>query len=71
MNIGVSWQVKEVNHPSFVEGRVGSVLINGLDVGIIGEVHPQVLEEWNLENPVAAFEIKIHEVLESKIRKKA
>jgi phenylalanyl-tRNA synthetase beta chain len=71
MNIGVSWQIKEANHPSFVEGRVGSVLINGLDVGVVGEVHPQVLEEWKLENPVAAFEIKIDEVLESKIRKKA
>jgi phenylalanyl-tRNA synthetase beta chain len=71
MNIGMSWQIKETNHPSFVEGRVGSVLINGLDVGVVGEVHPQVLEEWKLENPVAAFEIKIDEVFESKIRKKA
>jgi phenylalanyl-tRNA synthetase beta chain len=66
MNIGLSWQIRAVNHSSFVEGRVGSVLINGLDVGIVGEVHPRVLEEWKLENPVAAFEIKIDEVFENK-----
>jgi phenylalanyl-tRNA synthetase beta chain len=54
-NVGVEWQIKETSHPSFIEGRVGSVVVNGSEIGEVGEVNPVVLEAWKLENPVAAF----------------
>ena len=66
MNFGLSWQIKRVSHPSFVEGRVGAAMIDRSNVGVVGEVHPQVLEEWNLENPVAAFELNIDAILSNK-----
>jgi phenylalanyl-tRNA synthetase beta chain len=69
MNLGVEWQVKATTHPSFIEGRVGTAIVDGADVGVLGEVHPQVLESWKLENPVAAFEINIHEIIKSKLTK--
>jgi len=69
MNFGVEWQIKATVHPSFIEGRVGAVMVNGIDVGVLGEVNPQVLEAWKLENPVAAFEIKMHEIIKSKLTK--
>jgi phenylalanyl-tRNA synthetase beta chain len=69
MNFGVEWQVKETVHPSFVEGRVGAVMVGGAAVGVLGEVHPQVLEAWKLENPVAAFEINMQEIFRSKLAK--
>jgi phenylalanyl-tRNA synthetase beta chain len=71
MNLGVSWQIERVSHPSFVEGRVGAALVNGLNVGVVGEVHPQVLEEWNLENPVAAFEINIDAIFSNESRRES
>ncbi len=69
INWGVNWQIKTINHPSFIEGRVGAAIVNGIDVGVLGEVHPQVLESWKLENPVAAFEINMHEIIKSKLTK--
>jgi len=62
MNIGVNWQIKETAHPSFIEGRVGAAIVNGVNVGVLGEVSPRVLEAWKLENPMAAFEISMQKI---------
>ena len=69
MNFGVEWQINATSHPSFIEGRVGAVMANGVDVGVLGEVNPQVLEAWKLENPVAAFEVNMHEIIKNKLTK--
>ena len=69
MNLGVEWQIKETVHPSFIEGRVGTATVNGVDVGVLGEVNPQVLEAWKLENPVAAFEINVQKIIANKLGK--
>jgi phenylalanyl-tRNA synthetase beta chain len=63
LNIGVNWQIASVSHPSFIEGRAGTVMVDGLAVGVVGEVSPLVLEAWKLENPTAAFEVNLQQVL--------
>lgn len=68
MNLGLRWQIRGVKHPSFIEGRAGTVTVDKTEVGMIGEVHPQVLQNWTLENPVAAFELNMHKI--NKIRRK-
>jgi phenylalanyl-tRNA synthetase beta chain len=67
-NVGVDWQIEVSAHPSFIEGRVGKVIVDGIDVGVVGEISPLVLETWKLENPVAAFEINLQKILESKTK---
>jgi phenylalanyl-tRNA synthetase beta chain len=67
MNLGVNWQIKATLHPSFIEGRVGAVIVNGVKVGVLGEVNPQVLEAWKLENPVAAFEVNMQRIIKDKL----
>jgi phenylalanyl-tRNA synthetase beta chain len=47
------------DHPTFIEGRAADVVIDGDRVGVIGEVHPRVLVEHDLELPVAAFEFDL------------
>jgi len=69
MNLGVEWQIKETVHPSFVEGRVGKVTVDCAQVGILGEVNPQVFESWKLENPIAAFEINVQKIVQTKLEK--
>ena len=69
INFGVEWQIKETIHPSFIEGRAGSVIVDGAAVGVVGEINPSVLEAWKLENPAAAFELNFHRVLKSKLNK--
>ncbi len=65
-NLGINWQIKLSNHPSFIEGRTGAVIVEDADVGVVGELHPLVLEAWKLENPTAAFEVNLQRVLELK-----
>ncbi len=47
------------DHPTFIDGRVADVVIDGNRVGVIGEVHPAVLVDHDLEVPVAAFEFAL------------
>ena len=68
-NFGVEWQIKETTHPSFIEGRVGKVIVAGAEVGFVGEVNPLVLEMWKLENPAAAFEVNFKKILDDKLKK--
>jgi phenylalanyl-tRNA synthetase beta chain len=62
-NLGVEWQIIEIAHPSFIEGRVGKVIVGDIEVGFVGEINPLVLEAWKLENPVAAFEVNLQNIL--------
>ena len=49
--------MEEVEHPSFIPGRVGKIVVEGEAIGIIGEIHPAVLEKWGMEMPVVVFEL--------------
>lgn len=62
MNLGLKWQVKETKHSSFIDGRVGAAIVEGTNVGILGEISPKVLITWRLENPVAAFELNVERI---------
>jgi phenylalanyl-tRNA synthetase beta chain len=66
LNLGIAWQIKPTTHPSFIEGRTGAVIVNGVDVGVVGELNPLVLEAWKLENPAAAFELNMKPFIETK-----
>lgn len=57
MNLGPQCQVTELEHGSFLKGRVASIRIGNEQAGILGELHPQVLENWGIQNPAAAFEL--------------
>ncbi|WP_178915520.1 phenylalanine--tRNA ligase beta subunit-related protein [Natronomonas gomsonensis] len=46
-------------HPSFISGRTAEVVLDGESVGVIGEAHPAVLVEHDLEVPVAGFEFDL------------
>jgi len=57
--LSLEYRVNETEHPSFIEGRVGRVTVNGKRVAYIGEISPEVLTEFNLEMPVAVFELNL------------
>ena len=63
MNMGCDWKIKPIHHPSYMEGRTGLVIVEGKEIGVVGEVNPLVLEAWKLENPTAAFEISLESLL--------
>ena len=65
-NFGLEWQIRETEHPSFINGRACKAIVKGTEVGILGEINPKVLETWKLENPTAAFELDIERIVKIK-----
>ena len=54
-----SLRTPPTTHPSFIDGRAAEIVIDDESVGVVGEVHPKVLVEHDLELPVAAFEFRL------------
>lgn len=61
-SLGLKYEIIEAEHNSFIEGRVGRVIVNGKKVAYIGEIAPAVLQNWELEIPVTAFELNLTEL---------
>ncbi|HEU4683924.1 MAG TPA: phenylalanine--tRNA ligase subunit beta [Nitrospira sp.] len=54
------YRLEPIQHPSFLEGRAGRVVLEGGPaLGVIGEIHPEVLERWQITVPVVAFEVDL------------
>ena len=51
--------LESIHHPSFIEGRAGKIILVNREVGLIGELDPDVLTRWQIGMPCAAFEIEI------------
>ncbi len=58
-NFDVSLETPPTDHPTFIDGRAAAVVMDGERVGVIGEIHPEVLVEHDLELPVAGFEFRL------------
>jgi phenylalanyl-tRNA synthetase beta chain len=54
---GRTFEVKQTEHPSFIPGRCGTVISDGREIGIVGEIGPRVLRAWGLNLPAAALEM--------------
>ncbi len=45
--------------PMFVDGRTGSIVVNGKKLGSLGEIDAKVSDNFKLRTPVAGFEIAL------------
>lgn len=57
------YDVKESDDPRFIPGRQAAVFVNGKQVGVFGEVHPQVLENWQITVPCVAGELNLEDLM--------
>lgn len=63
-NLGLKrWDIKAAEHQSFLEGRTAAVYVRSKLIGLLGEVHPEALNNFELDNPVSAFEINLEEIV--------
>ncbi len=60
---------KSSNHPVFHPGRQANIIINNIDIGVIGEVHPFVLSSFDIKKRVLFAEINLNFLLENKKEK--
>ncbi len=64
-NLGLQkWVVEAAEHPSFLEGRVAIISLDNLQLGVVGEIHPEVLNNFELENPTGAFELDLQKIID-------
>jgi phenylalanyl-tRNA synthetase beta chain len=52
-------ELSALEDPRFIPGRAAEIRVKGRKVGIMGEVHPQVLENWGIQMPCAAVELSL------------
>jgi len=62
--LDLKYESKEIEHNSFIPGRVANIIINKKDVGLIGEVHPQVITNFKIEMPIATVELNLTRIKE-------
>ena len=60
--LSIEYTVKESADPAFIDGRRGDIVMGGKTVGVFGEIHPAVLNAFELEHSVAAFELDLRAV---------
>jgi len=61
--LGLEYSLDPVEHPLFMQGRCGRIIASGSELGVIGEIRPDVLERTQINMPCAAFEINLNAIL--------
>lgn len=57
LDLELNIKLERKEHPSFITGRTAAIIVNNETIGIIGEIHPQILNNFQIEVPVVAMEI--------------
>jgi phenylalanyl-tRNA synthetase beta chain len=68
--LNTDYTIESLEHPSFTKGRCGKIIVNGKECGLIGEIHPNVLEKNQIWVSTVCFEIELPYIptLECKIK---
>jgi len=56
------YEVEESTDVRFIPGRAAAIIYNGKQVGVFGEIHPEVLENWGITVPCTSGEIDLDEL---------
>jgi len=62
-------EFRKVSHPALHPGRAAEVLVDGLAIGVIGELHPRWVQGYDLPNAPVLFELDFEAVLSAKLVK--
>jgi phenylalanyl-tRNA synthetase beta chain len=55
--LGKDYEIQETENSNFIPGRVGKILVDKKEVGLIGEISPRCLKNWKVDFPVVAVEM--------------
>jgi len=61
--LGREYGIAETEDSRFIPGRQARILYRGDPIGIFGEIHPRVLEAWDIVVPCAAAELDLESLL--------
>lgn len=58
-------RIKGGGHPALHPGRSARVLLDGAEIGVLGEIHPRWRQKYELADPAVVFEIDLAALLET------
>ena len=61
-NLGINYEIRPTECVYCIPGRSGEIRSGKRFIGVIGEVHPAVLNNWGLEKAVVHFELSLEEI---------
>ncbi len=64
---GMALEFAPAQHPSLHPGRAAQILVAGKSVGFIGELHPQLVQHYDLTQAPVLFELDSQAVLPSRL----
>ena len=57
--LGKEYKIEETEESCFIPGRVGKIIIDKKEIGLLGEISPAVIDNWGLKMPVVSLEIEV------------
>jgi phenylalanyl-tRNA synthetase beta chain len=57
--LGLSGKYRTAEHPTFIDGRCAEVAVENDLWARVGEIHPQVLNNFGLAYPIAFCEMRL------------
>jgi phenylalanyl-tRNA synthetase beta chain len=58
-DLGIAWSVGDAVGTPFHPGRSAFVLVDGMPIGVMGELHPRVVDSFGVTGKIAAAELEV------------
>jgi len=58
---------ERVDHPALHPGRAARVRVNGVDIGVVGELHPRWRQRWDFPTAPVLFELDLEAVMARRV----
>jgi phenylalanyl-tRNA synthetase beta chain len=56
---GLEYTITGTEDPAFLKGRRAALIVDGNEIGTLGEIHPDVLTNFGLQQPTVGFELMV------------
>lgn len=56
---GLEYTITGTEDPAFLKGRRAALMVDGNEIGTLGEIHPDVLTNFGLQQPTVGFELMV------------
>jgi phenylalanyl-tRNA synthetase beta chain len=63
-SLGINYELVKCNEKRYISGRSACILINGVDAGHFGEIHPEILKYFSFPEPICSGEVNCRILME-------
>lgn len=60
--LDINTEIEETNTSWSINGRTAKIKHNNNTIGVFGEVHPKILDNWEIKTPVVISELSLEEI---------